>query len=210
MRKSSKKAAIELSPIPLNNCLALADWRWCLCLVDRTKKVQMWFYGRNYRDASKVGTGTVVFKHALLSWYKLPRHKEKHRRRKNGGIRGRITAVLPVLLLLRSWETAGGEKRSSHMWELVRELSQVQRLRVSLAYFSQAQSAVERLFVWLFPRGYPQRGTLQIQTAWACRRERRAGRMVSYEGCVDWLSSHTEISTQLLSRSQLRSQLLIV
>lgn len=145
----------------------------------------MWFYGRNYRDASKVGKGTVVLKHALLSWYKLPRHKEKHRRRKSRGIRGRITAVLPVLLLLRSWETAGGEKRSSHMWELVRELSQVQRLRVSLAYLSQAQSAVERLFVWLFPRGYPQRGTLQIQTAWACRRERRAGRMVSYEGCVD-------------------------
>lgn len=61
------------------------------------------------------------------------------------GIRGRITAVLPALFLFRSWGTAGGEKRSSHMWELVRELSQVQRLRVSLVYFSQAQSAVERL-----------------------------------------------------------------
>ena len=31
------------------------------------------------------------------------------------------------------------------MWELVREFSQVQRLRVSLAYFSQAPSAVDRL-----------------------------------------------------------------
>lgn len=95
-------------------------------------------------------------------------------KRNHREIRGRLTAVLPVLFLLRSWETAGGEKRSSHMWELVRELSHVQRLRVSLVYFSQAEPAVERLCVcvWLFPRGYPQRGTLQIQTAWAWQRER--------------------------------------
>lgn len=68
-------------------------------------------------------------------------------KRNHREIRGRLTAVLPVLFLLRSWETAGGEKRSSHMWELVRELSHVQRLRVSLVYFSQAEPAVERLCV---------------------------------------------------------------
>lgn len=66
-------------------------------------------------------------------------------KRNRCGIRGRIRAVLPVLFLFRVWGTAGGEQRSSHMWELVRELSQVQRLRAPLVYFSQAQSAVERL-----------------------------------------------------------------
>lgn len=49
-----------------------------LVLEQEQRKAWMWFYGTNYRD----GTGPVVFKHALLSWYKLPRHKQKYRRRK--------------------------------------------------------------------------------------------------------------------------------
>lgn len=168
----------------------------------------MWFYCRNYRDADKVGTGTVFFKHALLSWYELPRRKQKYWRRKKGitvelEIRGRITAALPVWFLLGSRETAGEEKRSSHMWELVGELSQVQR--VSLVDLSQAQSAAERLCScdsfpeavrWEEHFGFRWRGRVH-------GRHRPGEWWVLEDVWSALLSSHTEKSTQLLSCSQL-------
>lgn len=109
----------------------------------------MWFYGRNYRDASKVATGMASSNMPFCHDINFPviNKSTVGGKRNHREIRGRLTAVLPVLFLLRSWEAAGGEKRSSHMWELVRELSHVQRLRVSLVYFSQAEPAVERLCV---------------------------------------------------------------
>lgn len=160
----------------------------------------MWCDGTNYRGVSRPGLELALSASCIPFCHDINFpviNKPIGGERRQLGIRGTITAVL-CYSVLRSWETAGEEERSDHMWELVRELSQVQWSRASLVYFSQAQSAVESLCLcysspevigWEEHVRFRQRGRVD-------GRERPREWWAIEEA---WLPLSTEISIQLLS-----------